>query len=102
MNVLRARLVSKPAFVRMHVARLVLQLLFDPVSLKGFVSQLRTADRRTDQSEVDSRLGELRPDLLVLDLVQAERHRSDAPPLCVPALCGGDVLNGLDGVVIED
>ena len=93
MDFLRARLITKPAIVRMCVARLVLELLLDPLSLIGFVAQLRAADRGTDQGEVYARFGELRSDLLVLDLVQTERHGTQTPPFVVPAFRTGNILN---------
>ena len=51
---------------------------------------------------MDPRLLELRPDLLVLDLVEAPDVAAHVPSPVGPTLVAGNVLDRLDWVVIED
>jgi hypothetical protein len=51
---------------------------------------------------VDPRLPELRPDLLVLDLVEAPGVWADLPSGRVPTLIGRNVTDRIDGSMIED
>jgi hypothetical protein len=88
--------------VAVHVTCLVLQLLLQAIGGVGFAAQGRTADGRADQGEVDPRLPELRPDLLVLDLIQTPGVPADLPPFGVPALLSRDRPDRIDRIVIQN
>ncbi len=88
--------------MRVHVGGLPGELLFEARRGVGLVAQRRATHRGADEREVDPRFGTLRPDLLVLDLVEAPRVRPNTPAHGVPALVAGNVLNRRQRVVVED
>ena len=87
---------AKPAIVAVGIDHLVLELPLEAGPGVGLRPQLRTALCRAHQGEVDPRLVELRPDLLVLDLVEAPDVATHVPSPVAPALVAGNVLDPLN------
>ena len=102
MQLVGAGVVAQPAIVRVHVLRLRGQLFVQAFAHVSLGAQRRAADGRAHEREMDARLGELRPDLVVFDLIQAPSGAGERPPDVFPTLVLGDVTDRRDRAMVED
>ena len=97
-----ARIDLEPTRISVDVVGLTGQLFFELIGPVGLIAKRRAAHGRTDECEVDSRLGELGADLLVFDLVETPFVSPHIPADGVPAIAGGNILDRVDRIVVED
>ncbi len=86
----------------MHEAGLRIKLLVQSISGVRVVTERGTADRCADERKVNARFAKVGSNPFMLDLVQAHSLATDVPSPSIPPLIGGDVLDRLHRVVVEN